>query len=140
MRLPWARIARTAGDAPSRTELKKRLTPEQFRVTQQAGTERPFSGRYHDEKSPGTYRCIVCDAALFDSNAKYDSGTGWPSFSAAVDDANVSRHRDWKMIVPRTEVTCAGCDAHLGHVFSDGPAPSGERFCMNSAALRHDPR
>ena len=131
MRLPWKHAQ--VSDHP---ELRQRLTPEQYRVTQKGGTERPFSGRYHDAKDNGTYRCIVCAAELFDSDAKFDSGTGWPSFTGAIDTTNVSLHKDRKFGVLRTEVRCAGCDAHLGHVFPDGPGPSGERFCMNSASLQ----
>jgi len=127
MRLPWKR---------DNAVLRARLTPEQYRVTQKAGTERPYSGRYHDTNDDGTYRCIVCDTALFDSDTKFDSGTGWPSFTDAIDTTSVSLHKDRKFGILRTEVRCAGCDAHLGHVFPDGPSPSGDRFCMNSASLQ----
>ncbi|MFV2040081.1 MAG: peptide-methionine (R)-S-oxide reductase MsrB, partial [Acidimicrobiales bacterium] len=110
--------------------------PGQYSVTQNAGTERPFEGCYWDTKTPGTYRCIVCDEELFSSDAKYDSGTGWPSFYQAIEDGKVERIVDRKLGMTRTEAVCANCGAHLGHVFSDGPRPTGERFCMNSASLR----
>jgi peptide-methionine (R)-S-oxide reductase len=119
-------------------ELRERLTDVQYHVTQEAGTEPPFSGAYWDEHGEGMYRCIVCDAALFASDTKYDSGTGWPSFWQPIADGAVATKHDFKLIVPRTEVTCANCGAHLGHVFSDGPDPTGKRFCMNSASLRLD--
>lgn len=119
----------------SESEWRRELTPEQYRVTRQQGTERAFSGPYWDEKSPGLYACICCDAPLFRSETKYDSGTGWPSFYAPVEAAAVSTHDDVSWIGRRTEVKCATCDAHLGHVFPDGPRPTGMRFCMNGAAL-----
>jgi len=120
-------------------ELRERLTPEQYSVTQNAGTERAFSGRYWDTKTNGTYRCVVCDSELFGSETKFDSGTGWPSFYAPVGEGKVVRETDRKFGMKRTEAMCAGCGAHLGHVFPDGPAPTGERFCMNSASLRLEP-
>jgi len=136
MRFPWQ--TRSPNEAAVRDELRSRLSAEQFRVTQKSGTERPFSGIYHDEKGAGTYRCVVCEAELFGSDSKYDSGTGWPSFTAAVDDESVSRHTDRKFGIRRTEARCASCAAHLGHIFPDGPGKGGERFCMNSASLRLD--
>jgi peptide-methionine (R)-S-oxide reductase len=119
-------------------DLKERLTPLQYRVTQEAGTERAFTGEYWDSKDPGTYRCIVCDEPLFSSDTKYDSGSGWPSFWEALDDEKVNRTVDRSHGMTRIEATCAKCGAHLGHVFPDGPKPTGERFCMNSASLKLD--
>ncbi len=120
-------------------ELRERLSTEQYAVTQQAGTERAFSGHYWDTKSNGTYMCVVCDEALFESDTKFDSGTGWPSFYQPVDGAKVDRIVDRKFGMKRTEAVCANCGAHLGHVFDDGPQPTGERFCMNSASLNLEP-
>ncbi len=121
---------------PSDEELRAKLTPLQYEVTQHEGTERAFSGEYWDTKDPGTYRCVVCDQPLFRSEVKYDSGTGWPSFWEAIDLAKVTLHEDRKLFMSRTEVRCANCGAHLGHLFPDGPQPTGDRYCMNSASLR----
>ena len=119
-------------------ELHQRLTAEQYRITQQAGTERAFTGEYWDSKDEGMYRCRVCDEALFSSETKYDSGTGWPSFYEEVGEGRVDRHTDSSHGMVRTEAVCASCGAHLGHIFPDGPHPTGERYCMNSASLRLD--
>lgn len=120
-------------------ELRERLTPEQYQVTQKAGTERAFTGVYHDCKEDGVYCCVVCDVPLFASDTKYDSGSGWPSFWKPLDEGAVATKTDRKFGMRRIEVLCGNCGAHLGHVFPDGPQPTGERYCMNSAALRLDP-
>ncbi len=117
-------------------DLRQRLSPLQYTVTQEAGTERAFTGEYWDTKDPGTYHCVVCDTPLFSSDTKYDSGSGWPSFWEALDEEAVNRTVDRSHGMTRIEATCAKCGAHLGHIFPDGPRPSGERFCMNSASMR----
>ena len=122
-------------DAQDRRELRRRLSSLQYHVTQEAGTERAFTGEYWDCKDDGTYHCVVCDTALFSSETKYDSGTGWPSFHSELGTDRVGRRRDLSGGWVRTEAVCNSCEAHLGHVFDDGPAPSGERYCMNSASL-----
>jgi peptide-methionine (R)-S-oxide reductase len=116
-------------------EWRRELTPEQYRVLREKGTERAFIGEYHATKDPGVYRCAGCGAELFRSETKFDSGTGWPSFYEPTGDDAVETERDWGLLGPRTEVHCAACGGHLGHVFSDGPQPTGLRYCINSCSL-----
>lgn len=121
-------------------EWQAQLTPDQYRVTRQHGTERAFTGPLLDEKREGTYLCVCCGSPLYSSETKFESGSGWPSFFAPIEPDAVAAHEDRSFMMRRTEIRCASCDAHLGHVFPDGPQPTGQRFCMNGHALRFEPK
>lgn len=130
----------TAKIQKTKEEWRNQLTPEQYRVAREHGTERAFTSPLNNERRAGTFTCVCCDARLFDANSKFDSGTGWPSFFQPITGEAVSEHDDRSFFSRRTEIRCANCDAHLGHVFPDGPQPTGLRYCMNGVAMDFEPK
>jgi peptide-methionine (R)-S-oxide reductase len=140
-KMPEAPMTSTARKVTkSSTDWKKELSPEAFHVTREQGTERPWTSPLNNEKRTGMFSCVCCGSALFASGDKFDSGTGWPSFTQPADRGNVAEHDDRSGLMRRTEVRCAACDAHLGHVFPDGPEPTGLRYCINGVALAFEPK